>query len=701
MKFLPLLILSVTLILVNCTNPDSKKDYTKWEEYLGGPERNQYSTLDQITLDNVTELKVAWSYSAPDSGQMQMNPIIIDGILYGVTATVQAFALNAETGDEIWRFGDPRKLWHSTSRGVAYWESENEKDKRIFHTMGPDLYAIDALTGKSITSFGIDGKVDLHTGLPPNAQDKFIVSNTPGTVFEDLIYMPMRLDEGSTAAAGYLRAFNVVTGELVWTFHNIPLPGEFGFDTWENKEAYLNTTVGAANNWTGMSVDTDEGILYVPTGSAAPDFWGGDRLGANLFGNTLLALDARTGERIWHFQFVHHDLLDRDLPAPPNLITVTRNGKKIKALSQTTKQGYVYVFDRYTGEPLFDINEVPVPPSELIGEVAWPTQPIPVKPEPFARLSKDLTNDDVSQYAPNREELLELFRRADKREYAPPSTEPVFLFPGYDGAAEWGGAAADPEEGIIYVNSNEMAWILQMEEVEPDFTPRPFGEYAYTNNCSACHGANRMGNIASGFPNLTSLSSRYDKATVKSLIETGKGMMPGFTHLSEEERTSIVSYLFDENTRMTNTSDFESEAPKYRHMGYNKFLDSNGLPGISPPWGTMSAIDLNSGEFIWQVVLGETDSLKALGYPQTGAESYGGPVVTKNGLLFIGGTKDGYFRAYNKYNGELLWEYKLPAAAFATPSMYMMNGKQYIVIACGGEKLNTPYGNQIIAFSLE
>lgn len=698
MKYSQILPILLSLFILSCSSP--KKDYTKWDDYLGGPERNQYSTLDQITLDNVTQLKVAWSYEAPDSGQMQMNPIIVDSLLYGVTATVQAFALNAETGEEVWRFGDPRKLWHSTSRGVAYWESEDGSDKRILHSMGPHLYALNALTGEPIPSFGDNGRISLHTGLPEHGKDKFVISNTPGTVFENLIYMPMRLDEGASAIAGYLRAFDTRTGELVWTFHNIPLPGEYGYDTW-SEDAYKNITVGAANNWAGMSVDTDAGVLYVPTGSAAPDFWGGDRIGENLFANTLLALDARTGERIWHFQFVHHDLLDRDLPAPPNLLTVTHNGKKIKAISQTTKQGYVYVFDRYTGKPLFDIEEIPVPPSTLEGEEAWPTQPIPVKPKAFARLSSELEVDDVSPYAPNREEVLELFQKADKRDYAPPSTEPVLLFPGYDGAAEWGGAAADPEDGIIYVNSNEMAWILQMEEIETDFTPRPFGEFVFTNNCATCHGAKGEGNQASGFPALTNLEDSFDKVTVATLIETGKGMMPGFTHLSNEERDAIVSYLYKENTRLTDESDYDSQAPQYRHKGYTKFLDSNGLPAISPPWGTMSAIDLNTGEFIWQVVLGETDSLKALGYPQTGTESYGGPVVTENGLLFIAGTKDGYFRAYNKFTGELLLEYKLPAPAFATPAMYSVNGKQYIAVACGGEKLGTPYGNQVIAFSLE
>ncbi|MBO6524688.1 MAG: PQQ-binding-like beta-propeller repeat protein [Balneolaceae bacterium] len=698
LKYLLTIPLTTLFFLISCTNAQ-KKDYTKWEDYLGGLERNQYSTLSQINFDNVRDLEVVWTYEAPDSGQMQMNPIVVDGILYGVTATVQAFALNAETGEELWRFGDPRKLWHSTSRGVAYWESEDGSDKRILHTMGPHLYAIDALTGEAIASFGDNGRISLHTGLPEHGKDKFIVSNTPGTVFENLIYMPMRLDEGATAIAGYLRAFDTRTGELVWTFHNIPLPGEYGYETW-SPDAYLNINVGAANNWAGMSVDTEEGILYVPTGSAAPDFWGGDRIGENLFANTLLALDARTGERIWHYQLVHHDLLDRDLPAPPNLLTVTHNGKKIKAVSQTTKQGYVYLFDRYTGEPLFDIEEVPVPPSTLIGEEAWPTQPIPVKPKAFARLSSELGDDDVSPYAPNREELLELFRRSDKRDFAPPSTEPLLLFPGYDGAAEWGGAAAVPDEGIIYVNSNEMAWILQMEEVENEFKPQAFGELAYSNNCAACHGANREGNPQSGYPALLGIDQKYDNTTLGSLIESGKGMMPGFTHLKDEEKSAIISFLNNEETRMSTPDDFDKLAPRYRHMGYNKFLDSNGLPGISPPWGTMTAIDLNSGEFIWQVVLGETDSLRTLGHPQTGTESYGGPVITENGLLFIAGTKDGYFRAYNRFTGELLLEHKLPAPAFATPAIYEVNGKQYIAVACGGEKLNTEYGKQVVAFAL-
>ena len=692
------LILLSSICLFACTTSPGKIDYTTWEEYLGGPDRNHYSTLTQITPGNVANLSIAWSYSAPDSGQMQMNPVIVDGILYGVTAAVQAFALDAETGEELWLFGDPQKVWHSTSRGVSYWE--NGEDKRILYTAGPNLYALNALSGEPILSFGDSGKVNLNTGLPNHLKDKFVISNTPGTIFEDLIIMPMRLHEGEHAPPGDIRAFNVVTGELAWTFHTIPHPGELGYETWENPDAYKNINVGAANNWAGMSVDRDAGILFVPTGSASPDFMGTNRLGSNLFANTLLALDARTGERIWHYQLTHHDLLDRDLPAPPNLIQVEREGKKINAVAQITKQGYVYVFSRYTGEPLFDIEEVPVPASALRTEEAWPTQPIPVKPEPFARISNNLKEDDISPYAPNREQLLELFRRSDRREYAPPSTSPVLLFPGYDGGAEWGGAAAEPDKGIIYVNANEMAWILQMEETGLSPSPKTVGENLYLGYCASCHRSDRTGNEESGYPSLVEVINRLIPTEIAAVIETGKGMMAGFPQLSSKEVSAIIDYLAgSENQELLSTTADPDQLP-YRHTGYQKFLDSNGLPAIAPPWGTLSSIDLNTGEYRWQVPLGETESLKQAGFPQTGTENYGGPLVTESGLLFIAATKDGFLRAYHKDTGALLWEYKLPAAAFATPSTYQVNSKQYIVIACGGEKLGTAFGNQVVAFSL-
>ncbi len=673
-------------------------DYSKWSDYLGGPDRNHYSTLSQITPENVHQLKVAWTYTTEQSGQMQMNPIIADGVLYGVTANLKAIALNAKTGEEIWNFGDPFKNRLSTSRGVSYW-SKGE-DKRILFTVGSKLYALNAKTGKPISTFGENGTVDLHIGLPEIAQNKFVISNTPGTVFKDLIIMPLRLSEGANAAPGDIRAFNIITGELEWTFHTIPYPNEPGYETWENKNAYKNINVGAANNWAGMSVDPKTGIIFVPTGSTSPDFYGGNRKGSNLYANCLLALNANTGEKIWHYQFVHHDLLDRDLPAPPNLILVERNGKKIEAVAQVTKQGYIFVFERTTGKPLFDIIEEQVPASVLEGEEAWKTQPKPVLPKPFARLSTELTENDINPYSKDKDSLLEIFNKADKRWFAPPNTEPVFLFPGYDGAAEWGGTAADPEDGIVYVNSNEMAWILQMEKNDVHKNSSK-GEKLYVTNCASCHQKNLSGLPQSGYPSLINISNKLNKDEITALITDGKGRMVGFPQLSTDEKSAIIQYIKGEDKKevIGKTKD-TIKKDLYRHMGYHKFVDSEGLPGISPPWGTLHAIDLNTGDFLWSIPFGETLSLKEKGHPTTGSENYGGPVVTQNGLLFIAATKDGYFRAFNKKTGKLLWETELPAAAFATPSTYEVDGKQYIVIACGGEKLGTKKGNKIVAFGL-
>ena len=674
-------------------------DDTDWAEYLGGADRNHYSTLTQINPENVNKLQVAWEYATPDSGQMQVNPIIINGVLYGVTASVQAFALDATNGKEIWRFGDPLKNWASTSRGVTYWTDGNEA--RILYTAGPNLWALDAKTGKPMASFGDNGKIDLHTGLPEIAKNKFIISNTPGTLFQDLIVMPLRLSEGADAAPGDIRAFNVKTGKLVWTFHTIPYPGEFGYETFPT-DAYKNTYTGAANNWAGMAIDRKRGIIYVPTGSAGYDFFGGNRKGKNLFANCLLALDARTGKRLWHFQTTHHDIWDRDLPAPPNLITLKQNGKIIDAVAQVTKQGYIFVFDRVTGKPLFPIKEMPVPKSMLQGELAWATQPIPSKPAPFARQSASLNENEISPYAENRAELIKNLEAYKTATYSPGSKEGTVIFPGYDGGAEWGGAAADPD-GILYVNANEMAWVQTM--VESPKTDKlanlSAGEKLYISYCVACHGIDRMGSPKSNYPSLVSIEKRRDKTFLNQIISNGKGMMPGFTMLSATEKQAIVSLLFgDEKKEVSAIITSKQVYLPYKSTGYNKFLDSKGLPAITPPWGTMSAIDLNTGEYLWKIPFGYEPSLKEKGISNTGTENYGGPIITASGLLFIAATKDGMFRTFDKKTGKLLWETKLPAAGFATPATYQIKGKQYVVIACGGTKLGTKKGNKYVAFAL-
>lgn len=705
-KLYPVLLLSIPLLLLTACRDDTNEiqttTYTTWSSYLGDAGRSHYSTLSQITKGNVKNLKVAWSYEASDWGQMQMNPIVVDSLLYGVTAALRVVALHAATGKEVWQFGDSVQVWHSTSRGVSYWQKGD--DRRILCTRGPDLFALDALTGKPIPTFGTNGKIDMRSGMSESAQEKFVISNTPGTIYKDLIVMPLRLSEGAGAAPGNIMAFNVETGAVEWVFHTIPHPGEEGYETWENAEAYRSDVVGAANNWAGMAVDEEIGIIYVPTGSTAPDFYGGIRNGSNLFSNSLLALDANTGKRIWHFQFTHHDIWDRDPPAPPNLLLVEREGKKIPAVAQVTKQGYVYVFDRETGEPLFDIEEVPVPESTLEGEKAWPTQPIPVKPKSFARQSTELTEANVSPYAENPDSLRQIIKTADKRQYAPPGLEPLILFPGYDGAAEWGGTAADPQEGIIYVNANEMPWIMQMAVNDTDLSDLPLGETSYQKYCVACHQTNRKGLAASGFPSLVDIELHKGRDEILEIIIQGKGMMTGFPQLKKEEKDALIRFLFNQEIKHGASEDvLEKQAPRlpYKHLGYNKFLDKNGLPAIDPPWGTMHAIDLNTGEYVWSIVLGESPELLEKGIKGTGTENYGGPVVTENGLLFIGATRDGYFRVFDKHTGELLWEYKLPAAAFATPAMYEVDGKQYIAIACGGEKLGTEKGNRIMAFALE
>jgi quinoprotein glucose dehydrogenase len=698
-------LMAMAVIWTGCNRTETAPEDREWKEYLGGPDRNHYSVLDQITAENVHLLEMAWIYHTTDSGQTQCNPIIVNGVLYGMTAKTQPFALNAATGEEYWRLpSGTGSDWASTSRGLVYWE--DGEDRRILYTNGEWLYALDAKSGKPVESFGEGGRISLKSGLGPTAESKMVISNTPGTVFKDLIIMPLRVSEGVDAALGHIQAFNIRTGQLAWVFKTIPEPGEVGYDTWP-EDAYTNKEIGAANNWAGMAIDRKREIVYVPTGSAAYDFYGGNRIGSNLFANTLLALDANTGKRIWHFQLVHHDILDRDPPAPPNLMTLTIDGKKRDAVAQVTKQGLIFIFDRATGEPLFPIEERPVPASDIPGEIAWPTQPFPVKPAPFAR--QDFTEADINPYSEDREELIATFRRSRyEGPFTPLTTGGTIIFPGLDGGAEWGGAAVD-REGIMYVNSNEMPWRISLgpSVSEEELSGMAIGRRLYTLNCTPCHGAERKGNPASGFPSLENLNSRSERNHVADVISNGKGMMPAFRKLSQEERLALVAYLFDEQQQPEipkepglGKSEETTKVIPYQISGYTKFLDKNGYPAVSPPWGTLNAINLNTGEYLWKIPYGEYPELMAKGLPQTGAESYGGPVVTASGLLFIAGTKDGKFRAYDKKTGKLLWETQLPAAAFATPSTYEVNGKQYVVVACGGTKLGAAKGDAYVAFAL-
>jgi len=698
-----LIVLGFAFFLYSYTSKtDPPEEGKQWTEYLGGPGRNHYSPLSQIRTTNVHQLEKAWEYKSGDSGQVQCNPIIVHNVLFGVTASNQIFALDAASGKEKWRYKQDGERTSNTNRGVTYWEKG--ADKRILYAYNSSLYALNAETGKPINSFGENGQVSLKTGLEANAKDRYVVSNTPGTLFEDLIVMPMRLGEDEGAAIGYIQAFHVTTGKLAWVFKTIPDPGQPGAETWP-ADVKKKGEVGGVNNWAGMAIDRKREILFVPTGSAAFDFYGGNRKGKNLYANCLIALNARTGKYIWHYQIVHHDVWDRDLPAPPNLVRVKHNGKFIDAVAQVTKHGYVFLFERTTGKPLFPIDEKPFPASDLPGEKTWPTQPIPRLPAPFAR--QTITEKDISTLAENRNELLETFRKARKGVYKPLSLKtPTILLPGADGGAEWGGAAVDPD-GIMYVNSNEMPWLFSLSlkaksGTQSDLTP---GHLLYNNACITCHGPELKGNPASGYPSLVNIKDRVSRKEITRLITSGRGMMPGFSNISTSQKQAIVDFLYQEEKAEAPSAAIagkgNSSGNPYKFDGYNKFLDNNGYPAINPPWGTLTAIDLNTGKHLWKKTLGELKELTAKGIPPTGTENYGGPVVTSGGVLFIAATKDGMFRAYNKKDGTLLWETELPAAGYATPSTYEVNGKQYIVIACGGAKLGTKKGDSYVAYALK
>ncbi len=674
-----------------------------WRVYGGNETNSRYSALDQINRENVKDLAVAWTYDTGDAykdSEMQCNPLIVDGILYGVSPKLRVFALDAATGKEIWSFdhyqGQP-VLGKKRSRGLQYWESGD--DKRVFVAVEQWFYALNASIGKPVESFGVNGRIDLREGLGRDIDLVTVSVSTPGVIYKDLLILGSIVSEGLPAAPGDIRAFDVRTGKLRWQFHTIPHPGEFGYDTWPPDAWKM---LGGANSWSGLTLDAERGIVFAPTGSAASDFYGANRVGDNLFADTLLALDANTGQRKWHFQFVKHDTWDRDLPSAPTLVTVERDGKKIAAVAQATKSGYVWVFDRETGESLFPFEEVNVPPSDIPGEVLSKTQVLPLKPEPFAR--QRFTEDMVSSRTPEvHADVLARFKGyRNGPQFTPSSLQGTILFPGFDGGAEWGGQAFDPETGLYYVNANEMAWVVKLVERERSRGPQT-GKSLYSANCASCHKDDLSG-VPPEFPALKDLAKRADRAATEHVIRAGRGRMPGFAHLGSQRIAAITRFVMTgENMTLPDSADQSSPYfLKYTLDGYIRFEDSEGYPAIAPPWGTLNAINLNSGEYAWKVPLGEIPALAEKGLKNTGSENYGGPVVTKGGVLFIAATNyDKKIRAFDKLTGKLLWEHSLPAAGNATPATYMVNGKQYVVIAAGGGKWGNPSGGSYVAFALK
>jgi quinoprotein glucose dehydrogenase len=657
----------------------------------GGAYNSRYSPLTQVNRQNVGQLVVAWTYDSHDAfkdSEMQSNPIIVGRVLYATTPTMQVVALDAASGREIWKF-DPsngvRPQRRFRQRGVTVYRD------RVFVTYRNYLYALDRGTGTPIAGFGAGGKIDLREGLERPADKMSVSASSPGVIFEDMLILGSTVPETLPGSPGHIRAFDVNTGRMRWIFHTIPFPGEFGYGTWP-KDAYKLS--GGANAWAGLSLDPKLGMVFAATGSPSFDFYGANRIGDNLFADCVLALDARTGKRIWHFQGIRHDVWDLDFPAAPTLVTVMHNGRLVEAVAQITKTGNVYVLDRKTGQPLFPVKYQKAPASKLDGEKLSAVQPYPVKPQPFTRQA--FTPAMVTNRTPEAHAavLAQLQSLDSNGIYTPPGLRGTVLMPGTDGGAEWGGAAYDADTGLLYVNSNEQPWIIRM--VTHDTTS------LYKNNCGSCHGDNLQG-APPTFPSLVDIGKRRTREELVSIIREGTGRMPSFDYL-EKNVDEIVDFLITGNDTGQVDPQAAANDPnwlKYRNEGYILFRDPDGYPPLTPPWGTLNAIDLNKGEIRWQIPFGEYPELAARGMQNTGSDNYGGPVVTASGLLFIGATNfDRKFHAFDKLTGKLLWETVLPAAGNATPSIYELAGKQYIVIVCGGGKNGAASGSSIVAFTL-
>ncbi len=765
-----------------------------WPVYGGQAAGDHYSPLTQIDRQNAKNLKQAWSFDTGEHGVMQTSPIMVGRTLYAATPSEKIIALDAATGTLKWKF-DSGINGTQPIRGVTYWNG------KILAGIMSFLYELDAETGKPVESFGEHGRIDLRKDLGTNPARASVLMTTPGIVYKSLIIVGFRAPETHPAPRGDIRAYDLVTGKLRWSFHTIPQPGEFGYETWP-KDAWK--TAGAANNWAGMALDQERGIVYAPTGSAVDDFYGADRVGDDLFANTLLALNAETGERIWHFQGVHHDIWDRDFPSPPALVTVTHDGKRIEAIAQTTKQGYLFLFDRVTGRPVFPIEEVRVEQTTVPGEVSSPTQPRPTLPEPFAR--QTMTEQTLSNRTPavHAQALAEFRTFHVGAQFTPLSVgKQTLVMPGFDGGAEWGGPALDPRTGVIYVNAQDMAYTGGLSEnththslgaslylsqcavchgeqrlgSPPEFPSllgvgtklnaeqittlihggknrmpsypniqgeglsalieylrtgkdegpaapqgsfrrgvpvpgsaaaiarNPRGAEVYSRNCAICHG-DQAGGIQPGFPSLIGVGQRLSPEQVATITTEGKGRMPGFHKLSTSDMSELMRYLGavavnpdEEKTELAANGQVES---RYRFTGYRRFVDADGYPAVAPPWGTLNAIDLNTGKFLWKIPFGEYPELAARGVPTTGSENYGGPVVTAGGVLFIGATIfDRQFHVFDSSTGKLLWHTELPYGGLATPATYMVDGKQYVVIGAGGGKDSKhPLGGVYTCFAL-
>jgi quinoprotein glucose dehydrogenase len=664
-----------------------------WPLYGGDAGKTRHSPLSQINRDNVSRLETAWTFDTGEKGDTQTQPIVVGGVLYGYTPSHKAFALDAATGKQLWMF-DPKLPGVGANRGLMHWS--HGKQARVFAAVDNFVYALDAATGQPIPGFGSAGRIDLRENLGRDAATQSVRLTSPGVIYRDLMILGGRVSESLPASPGHIRAYDVRSGALRWTFRTIPRPGEPGHETWP-KDAWQ--FIGGANSWPGMSLDEKRGLVFVPTGSAAADFYGADRLGDNLYANCLLAIEASTGKLRWHYQFVKHDLLDRDVPTAPTLITLNLAGKRIDALAQPTKQGYVFVLRRDDGTPVFPVEEVPAPASDVPGEVGSPTYRRPTLPAPLARQS--LSAEELTRRTPGvaswaREQFAQL--RSDGP-FKPLTTGvDTTIYPGFDGGAEWGGPAWDPDTGLLYVNSNEMAWLGSLALNDRG---RSTGKSIYLRDCAACHGDSGQGSPPQ-FPSLRDLDGRISEEQFSERVRKGGGRMPAFPHMQKEALAALAAYLYKGVDLPAGSEDRSASNQEYRFTGYRRWLDPEGYPAIGTPWGALTAIELATGRFAWRIPFGEYPELAARGQRDTGSENYGGPLVTRGGLLFIGATiHDRKFRAFDKRDGKLLWETTLPFSADATPITYQVNGRQYVAIfASGGKERGGATRGVYLAFAL-